>query len=129
MLKDLKVAIREICKTKNYDPLSELVDLVQEKGRDKLTLEQKISIHKELLQYLAPKLKAVDIQANVQGDIKISVVRFSDLTNANQEQKVINVDPAPESSQTPALDLKQQVTDAILDAVSEDEEEENGTKI
>lgn len=121
-LKDLRLAIRDICEKKDYKPLEELVDIVQDKdNKFKLTLDQKIGIHKELLQYIAPKLKAVDIQANVQGDIKINVVRFSD--NELLDSKVVEVHTG-EVKELPQNPIAEVVQEAINQAIEEEDEDE-----
>ncbi len=60
-----------------HDPLLELINAAKSKD---LALEDRIAINKELLQYVAPKLKAVDLNANIDFDGEIKIVSFRDMT-------------------------------------------------
>lgn len=60
--------------------LRHLASLIQAPNHSEI-----ISIHKELLQYVAPKLRGVDISGEVKQDITVNIKHFQD------EVKTINV--------------------------------------
>lgn len=98
----IRERLAELFKEKNYDPAKELIDLAQ---HPRIPIEIKIAIHKEMLKYVAPQLKSVDIQANVKGGISISIVKFGDtlieeakqeaLEDNEEENEVIDI-PKPD---------------------------------
>lgn len=69
--------VLEALEKAQHDPLLELINAA--KGKD-LALEDRVAINKELLQYIAPKLKAVDLNANVDLEAEIKVVSFRDMS-------------------------------------------------
>jgi hypothetical protein len=62
--------VREFLATKNFDPISKLVELYEHEETDHAT---KVKIATELAQYVAPKLKAVDVQGRLTQE-RITVV-------------------------------------------------------
>ena len=52
------------------------------------TLDHSLRLHafKELAQYVAPKRKSVDIDATIDGNVSIEVVRYSDLDEDTSTQ-------------------------------------------
>jgi hypothetical protein len=43
-------------------------------------MDMKYAINKELLQYIAPKLKAMDLSGSVELDHKVEIISFKDAT-------------------------------------------------
>ena len=83
---EVRARIVELCAQHNYDPIAELIDMVRngyeveangKKVRVPLDAKDVIGIHKEIIQYIAPKLRSVDVQAQVEANISISVTKFS----------------------------------------------------
>lgn len=66
-----------------HDPLLELINAAKNKD---LALEDRIAINKELLQYVAPKLKAVDLNANIDFDGNVTVVSYKDMTKDEADE-------------------------------------------
>jgi hypothetical protein len=63
------VEVRQFLARKNFDPIAKLVELYEHDETDHAT---KVKIAMELAQYVAPKLKAMDIKADVkQQSIKV----------------------------------------------------------
>jgi len=62
--------VREFLATKNFDPFEKLVELYNHEETDHAT---KVKIASELAQYVAPKLKAVDVQGHLTQE-RITVV-------------------------------------------------------
>jgi len=106
-MKDLKSRMSSLCVKHGYDPVGELLQIIKDsKGALKqelldiipeiesadikmrlLDLAKRIptpdardiiSIHKEIIQYIAPKLKATDLEGSLDVGITVNVVRFSD---------------------------------------------------
>lgn len=85
---EVRAAIHKICRDKNYDPFVELIELATETQElqvgDKTitvpvaTVDQRITIAKELAQYMAPKLKSMEIEGQVDMNFQITVKRFGD---------------------------------------------------
>ena len=68
---------------KGINPIEELMKFTSD---DEVPLKERISIWKELASYTQPKLKSVDISANVTGEMKVVTMDFSKLTQ-NQLMK------------------------------------------
>jgi hypothetical protein len=81
---DVRKHILAICLKEKYNPVEELVAIAQ--GTDDAELAAKI--HMELLSYMAPKLKAMQVQGSISGTIKVSIQNF---TQQIIEGKVIDV--------------------------------------
>lgn len=62
---------------KGINPIEELMNFTSD---DEVPLKERISIWKELASYTQPKLKSVDISANVTGEMKVVTMDFSKLT-------------------------------------------------
>ena len=106
-MKDLKSRMSSLCVKHGYDPVGELLQIIKDsKGALKqelldiipeiesadikmrlLDLAKRIptpdvrdiiSIHREIIQYIAPKLKATDLEGSLDVGITVNVVRFSD---------------------------------------------------
>jgi hypothetical protein len=84
---EVRKNIQQACSTHQYDPFLELVKLATEKQQidvkgvgvvevHVLDADQRIVIAKEIASYLAPKLKNVEVDSKVSGEIKIVVRSF-----------------------------------------------------
>lgn len=71
---------------KGINPIEELMKFTDD---SEVPLKEKIAIWKELANYTQPKLKSVDISANVTGEMKVVTMDFSKVT---QEQISNHVD-------------------------------------
>jgi hypothetical protein len=80
--------VREFLATKNFDPIAKLVELYDHEETDHAT---KVKIATELAQYVAPKLKAVDVQGRLTQE-RITVVLG---VGARPEHSVLDVDRPP----------------------------------
>jgi hypothetical protein len=69
----------------DFDPLEELVTLYRDPATDRRT---KVRIACELAQFVAPKLKAVDVQNAGNPGILINVIQFQ----AGREKMIVQVD-------------------------------------
>lgn len=110
---EIRSQIAEIMNRRDYHPIRELVDMVQAKkplldetgkvmknpdGSDKMVFvydaEFRKSVHAELAPYIAPKLKAVDMQVASAQEITITVVKFGDRKkdeNMKMADRVVDV--------------------------------------
>ena len=88
----------------DFDPLLELVTLYRDPKTDRRT---KVRIASELAQFVAPKLKAIDVQEAGSPGMTINVIQFQ------PERRVIKID-----EQTPACFNRQKAL--VLDEASED---------
>lgn len=71
----LRDYVLQKCRERDYDPIDELIKLARNgdiSGRDR------VKIHSEMVQYLVPKLRSMDVKADVNMDINVNIVRFSD---------------------------------------------------
>lgn len=62
--------VRDFLATKNFDPIAKLVELYHDEQTDHAT---KVKIATELAQYVAPKLKALDVKGQLTQE-RITVV-------------------------------------------------------
>lgn len=68
--------VREVLEKNNHDPLFELVTQAKNPHIDP---DLRFAINKELAQYIAPKLRAVEISADVEHSGEIQIVSFKDV--------------------------------------------------
>jgi hypothetical protein len=71
----MRARIIELCRARKYDPVAAMIDMAQ---NDPLDADQKIAIHRELAQYVAPKVRAVDVSGEVDLSITVRVKKFGD---------------------------------------------------
>lgn len=71
----LRKGIRDLCKRQGYDPIEEMIALAQDEDTP---IDLKVRIHKEIAEYTVPKLRSIDINANVTTGLTVNVVKFSD---------------------------------------------------
>jgi len=65
---------------KGINPIEELMNYTT---NSEVPLKEKISIWKELASYTQPKLKSVDVQQNITGEMKIMTVDYSKVSKAD----------------------------------------------
>jgi hypothetical protein len=98
--------IRDLCNVNGYDPVYELMDLVRKGARVTqkdaegnehtayvpLDTKEQIAIHKEMIRYIYPQLKAVDIQNHIDANITINVKNFGDSEVSDAMKEAIDAD-------------------------------------
>ena len=83
--------IRDLCNANGYDPVYEMVELLR-KG-EKVTIKDadgnelteykplpattQLRIHEQMMKYIYPQLKAVDIQGHIDANVTINVKQYS----------------------------------------------------
>lgn len=72
---EIRKRIQGLMRKHNYDPLEELMLIATD---DTYPLETRISIHKEMANYVAPKLKSTDIVVEQSMDITVKLISFAD---------------------------------------------------
>lgn len=70
---------------KGINPIEELMSYT---NNTEVPLKEKISIWKELASYTQPKLKSVDVQQNITGEMKILSVDYSKVSKADLADSV-----------------------------------------
>ena len=65
---------------KGINPIEELMNYTT---NSEVPLKEKISIWKDLASYTQPKLKSVDVQQNITGEMKIMTVDYSKVAKAD----------------------------------------------
>lgn len=96
---EIRSRVQALFETKNYNPIKELIDMVNAKDENKKYIYDanfRKELHLELARYYAPTMKAVEITGSMDTTIKIVVQNFSDKTT---EQK--NVTP----TEGPPIDI------------------------
>ena len=86
-----------LCAAHNYDPMAELI---KEALNPETPQKLRVGIHKELLSYLAPRQKAIELKSTEEKNITIQIVRFdnpskrlADSPATVLECKTLEVDP------------------------------------
>ncbi len=91
-IRERALKVLEALEKQQHDPLLELIKAA--KGTD-LALEDRVAINKELLQYIAPKLKAVDINANVDMEAEVRIISYKDMTPGEADEHSRGLAEAP----------------------------------
>ena len=73
---DYRALVKEVLDKQMHDPIMEMVSQAKTTGDPEL----KFAINKELAQYIAPKLRAVEISGDLEVNGEIKVVSFKDMT-------------------------------------------------
>lgn len=68
--------ILRLCEEADYNPLEELIEMAQSED-PKIPLKLKAEVHKEILSYIAPKLKSITLENAEDRQIVIKMVDFS----------------------------------------------------
>jgi hypothetical protein len=124
---EVRSAIHRICKEKNYDPFTDLIELAVEEtdvvvdGKPirvrTATVDQRITIAKELAQYLAPKLKSIEVSGEIDNEWRISVTHFGQGGNTQ-----VAAPEAAKEIMTSALKESQKlIQEAVTEEVGDDE--------
>lgn len=74
--------VRECLAKQQHDPILDMIQQVQAGHCDP---ELRFSINKELAQYIAPKLKAVEMTLEADIDSEIKIISYKDATAADME--------------------------------------------
>lgn len=72
--------VRECLEKQAHDPILDMVQQVQAGHCDP---ELRFAINKELAQYIAPKLRAVEIDMDAQVDGEIKIISFKDVSEGD----------------------------------------------
>lgn len=94
---EMSARLRDMCNENGYDPIFELMELIRRGVRHvqknsngeeivayvPLKSTEQIAIHKELVKYIYPTLKAVDIKGSLDANIQVVVKSYSSPTNGN----------------------------------------------
>ena len=67
-------AVKALMEKHNYSPIEAMINVAKDKNQD-ITL--RVSCHKELARYVAPQLKAVDIDHAGDHSITVELVQFT----------------------------------------------------
>lgn len=68
--------IIRLCEEADYNPIRELIDIARSDD-PKIPLKLKAEVHKELLSYLAPKLKSITVENVEDRQVIVQLVDFS----------------------------------------------------
>ena len=71
---EIRSRIMSLMNEKNFDPVKELIKIATNNNTEE---KVRIDICKELLQYIAPKLKSTDIQMTADLNVTVNVVKFA----------------------------------------------------
>jgi hypothetical protein len=93
---NIRETLKKLMKDHNYDPFKEMILIAKDPDTDRRT---RASMATELAQYIAPKLKGIDIDAKASGSIQVIVQRFADEVLSDDEPKTIDINPALENSE------------------------------
>ena len=77
-----RAKIDEVLEEYGIDPVRELLEMYNEtdqNGDYVMSSKERKALMQEMLQYMTPKLKAVDMRAAVKGDINVNIVSFKDM--------------------------------------------------
>jgi len=92
--KQIRETFYRIMEENNYNPFREMV----EEAKDPETpRHERIRIHATLLPYIAPQLKSVDLEAKVEGGIKVIIQRFGEeiaqamIEDDNKDEKTLEL--------------------------------------
>lgn len=79
---EMRSRLIHLMNERDYDPIRELIKIA---NNNTTAEEVRISIHKELAQYIAPKLKSTDLQVSGDLQLTVNVVKFSQQLAPNRE--------------------------------------------
>ena len=86
-------ALLALFSERGINPIEELLGYTK---NDKVPLKEKIALWKELASYTQPKLKSVDVQQNITGEMKILTVDYASLKKEDLATPVEEVDISEE---------------------------------
>lgn len=90
----MREAIKEMMENLNYNPFKEMILIAKSK---ETAINIRASMASELAQYIAPKLKGVDIEAKGSVGIQVVVQRFADEILSDQVPKTLDLSQEPKS--------------------------------
>jgi len=67
-------AVKEMMDKHKYSPIEAMIMVAKDKKQD---MTMRVSCHKELARYVAPQLKAVDIEQSGDHSITVELVQFT----------------------------------------------------
>ena len=102
---EVRRTVMEYCAKRGYNPVEALLDLADELHgtNDKNLVRAQVDIHKELLKFTIPQMRAVDIQGEITADINIRVTKFSEDDCPSLRAKPIEATETPVPTQTRQL--------------------------
>tara|TARA_E500000305_G_scaffold101746_1_gene95530 strand:- start:15739 stop:16260 length:522 start_codon:yes stop_codon:yes gene_type:complete len=68
---------------RGINPIEQLLEYTDDKD---VPVKEKIALWKELASYTQPKLKSVDVQANVSGEFKVLTMDYSKIAKSDVEE-------------------------------------------
>ena len=77
--------ILRLCEEADYNPLQELIGIAQSDD-PRIPLKLKAEVHKEILSYLAPKLKSITVENSEDRQVIVQLVDFSGKTLCEKEE-------------------------------------------
>jgi hypothetical protein len=96
-IKEIRQQVNKLCRDENYDPLREMILLAKEPTTP---LDHRVTLHKELAQYVAPKLKSVELTAEVNGGIQVNVLKYTDMIAGEVIKQAIEDEDNDETERT-----------------------------
>lgn len=103
---EMSERMRELCNINGYDPVYELMELIRSGSKISikdangveytemmpLGAKDQVAIHKEMLKYIYPSLKAVDISGTIDANINVTIQTFGNPEIAENMKKAIDAD-------------------------------------
>lgn len=88
---EMSERMRDMCNINGYDPVFEIMELIRNGARVAvkdadgneyieyvpLDAKEQFAIHKEMMKYIYPQLKAVDIQGHIDANVTVTVKQYS----------------------------------------------------
>jgi hypothetical protein len=85
----LKQQILSIAKQQTIAPLrKQLMDIAEVVGAIGLSAREVVDIHKELLQYIAPKLRSLDISGEIDTNLTVVVRKFKEAEDVRKDKRI-----------------------------------------
>lgn len=114
---EIRARIMRMMNDHSYDPLRELIKIANNPTTD---MKMRVMIHQELAQYIAPKLRATDLQVSGDLNISISVMKFSgangDRLAANRESIPVRATEVGPGQTEPAVESVDPATKDVAEA-------------
>jgi hypothetical protein len=91
-ISDMRLAVQELLLEHKINPIAELLIMAKKKGKGALPLKDKKDIYKFLTPYIAPTLKAVDVQQESKMTVNVNIQSFSATSQKDLRAEVVDVD-------------------------------------
>lgn len=89
--------VRKLMDDAGYNPIEAMMEMAQDEMVDR---KIRLSLHKELAQYYAPKLKSVDVSHKGNVGIQVQVLRYTEDTDPDKlAEQSINGEVVPEDGE------------------------------